>query len=51
LTFYHPDEVLWPTLEAIDKAYPIGLPIDDSSKLEELSKEFLSTLEEIRMAA
>jgi len=39
-TFYHPNGVLWPTLEAIDKAYPMGLPIDDSSKLEELSKGF-----------
>jgi len=23
-TFYHPDGVLWPTLEAIDKTYPMG---------------------------
>ena len=38
--FYHPNGVLWPTLEAIDKAYPMGLPIGDSSKLEELSKGF-----------
>jgi hypothetical protein len=26
-TFYHPNGVLWPTLEAIDKAYSIGFPI------------------------
>ena len=39
-TFYHPDGVLWPTLEAIDKAYSMGLPIGDSSKLDELSKGF-----------
>jgi len=39
-TFYHPEGVLWPTLEAIDKAFPIGLPIDDPLTLEELSKDF-----------
>jgi hypothetical protein len=40
-TFYHPDRVLRHTLEAIDKAYPMGLPIHDSTKLEELSKGFV----------
>jgi hypothetical protein len=42
-TFYHSEGVLWPTLEAIDKAFPIGLPNGDPLKLEELSKGFHDT--------
>jgi hypothetical protein len=41
-TFYHLAGVLWPTLEAIDKAFPLGLPINDPSKLEELSIVFFN---------
>jgi hypothetical protein len=39
-TFYHPDGVLWPTLEAIDVAFEIGFPVDDYSKLEEIASGF-----------
>jgi hypothetical protein len=39
-TFFHPEGVLWPTLEAIDKVFPIGLLIDVFLKLEDLSKGF-----------
>jgi hypothetical protein len=39
-TFYHPDGVLWPTLEAIAAAFEIGLPVDDPLKLEELARGF-----------
>jgi DDE superfamily endonuclease len=39
-TFYHPTGVLWPTLEAIDKAFPMGFPVQDISRLEELATGF-----------
>jgi hypothetical protein len=39
-TFYSERGVLWPTIEAIDFAYHMGLPLDDTDKLEELSKGF-----------
>ncbi len=39
-TFYHRDGVLWPTLEAIDAAFEIGLPVDDPLKLEESARGF-----------
>lgn len=39
-TFYHSSGVLWPTLEALDAAYSMGLPFDDEEQLEALSSEF-----------
>ncbi len=39
-TFYSNRGVLWPTIEAIDEAFLIGLPIDDVEKLEKLSQGF-----------
>jgi hypothetical protein len=38
--FYHPDKVLWPTVEAIDAAFEIGLPVDDPLNLEDLARGF-----------
>ncbi len=35
-TFFHPNGVLWPTLEAIDQAYSLGLPMDDPVQLQKL---------------
>jgi hypothetical protein len=32
--------VLWPTLEGIDQAYSLGLPINDPVKLQKLSDGF-----------
>jgi hypothetical protein len=39
-TFYSERGVLWPTIEAIDMAYEMGLPLHDVEKLEELSQGF-----------
>jgi len=39
-TFYSDIGILWPTIEAIDLAYDIGLPIDDTDKLDEMSQGF-----------
>ena len=39
-TFYHPEGVLWPTLQAIDAAFDIGFPVDDPVALEALSQGF-----------
>jgi hypothetical protein len=39
-TFYHPDGVLWPTIEAIDAAFDLGFPFNDMSRLEALSCGF-----------
>lgn len=39
-TFFHPNGVLWPTLEAIDQAYSLGLPMDDPVQLQKLSDGF-----------
>jgi hypothetical protein len=39
-TFYSERGVLWPTIEAIDEAFYIGLPLDDNDKLQELSRGF-----------
>jgi hypothetical protein len=32
--------VVWPTLEAIDRAFKIGLPVNDEAKLQEMADEF-----------
>jgi hypothetical protein len=39
-TFYSERGVLWPTIEAIDIAYEMGLPLHDIDQLEELSQGF-----------
>ena len=43
-TFYHANGVLWPTLEALDKAldksFPFGFPFGDEARLEELAEGF-----------
>lgn len=39
-SFYSKKGVLWPTLEALDKALVLSFPIDDDAELERLSEEF-----------
>ncbi len=39
-TFYSDRGVLWPTIEAFDAVFHIGLPLDDLNQLEEISKGF-----------
>lgn len=39
-TFYAEQGVLWPTLTALDAVFPMGFPVDNADKLEELSKGF-----------
>jgi hypothetical protein len=39
-TFYAENGVLWPTLVALDGMFPMGFPVDDAAKLEELSSGF-----------
>ncbi len=39
-TIYSERGVIWPTIAAIDLAFHVGLPLDDTDKLEELSKGF-----------
>jgi len=39
-TFYHENGVLWPTMEALDKAFLMGFPFGDEARLEELSEGF-----------
>jgi hypothetical protein len=39
-TFYGERGVIWPTIEAIDLAFEMGLPLHDVEKLEELSMGF-----------
>jgi len=43
-TFYHANGVLWPTLEALDKAldksFPFGFPFGDEARLDELAEGF-----------
>jgi hypothetical protein len=39
-TFYHENGVLWPTVEALDKAFPMGFPFGDEASLEELAEGF-----------
>lgn len=39
-TFYAENGVLWPTLQALDELFPLGLPYDDPIKLDELSTGF-----------
>ena len=39
-TFYSDRGVVWPTIEAIDAAFTIGLPLDDVNQLEVISKGF-----------
>lgn len=39
-TFYHEHGVLWLTIEALDKAFPMGFPFGDEARLEELSVGF-----------
>jgi len=41
-TFYADNGVLWPTLQAIDEVFPMGFPLDDEAKLEELSQGFFN---------
>jgi len=36
-TFYHVNGVLWPTVEAIDKVFPMGFPFGNEARLEELA--------------
>jgi hypothetical protein len=38
--FFHSDGVLWPTLEAIDAAFNLGLPGDDPIQLAHLARGF-----------
>jgi len=40
LTFYHPDGIIWPVIEAIDAAFSIGFPFEDDIALESLSQGF-----------
>ena len=39
-TFYADNGVLWPTLIALDGMFPMGFPVDNAAKLEELSIGF-----------
>ena len=39
-TFYSKKGILWPTLDALDKALQLSFPIDDDEELARLSKEF-----------
>ncbi len=40
-TFYDPEYgILWRTLQAIDAVFPMGFPVNDERKLEELSQGF-----------
>jgi hypothetical protein len=40
-TFYDTNNgVLWQTLQAIDEVFPMGFPVNDEDKLEELSQGF-----------
>ena len=39
-TFYHENGVLWPTIQALDQAFPMGFPFGDESRLEELADGF-----------
>jgi len=39
-SFFSESGVLWPTIDAIDKAYEIGLPIDDPAAMEEIASGF-----------
>jgi hypothetical protein len=39
-TFYHPEGIIWPVLEAIDAAFTIGFPFKDDVALEDLSNGF-----------
>jgi hypothetical protein len=39
-TFYGERGIIWPTIEAIDLAFEMGLPLHDVEKLEELSMGF-----------
>ena len=39
-TFYADNGVLWPTIQALDEVFPLGFPVDDEAKLEELSQGF-----------
>jgi len=39
-TFYSERGIIWPTIEAIDLAFDMGLPLHDAEKLEELSLGF-----------
>jgi hypothetical protein len=39
-TFYSDRGVIWPTIEALDLAFDMGLPLDNVERLEELSRGF-----------
>ncbi len=39
-SFYSDRGVIWPTIEALDEVFQIGLPINDSVRLEQLSRGF-----------
>jgi len=39
-TFYSERGIIWPTIESIDLAFDMGLPLHDTDKLEELSQGF-----------
>lgn len=39
-TFYSERGIIWPTIEAMDMAFEMGLPLHDNEKLEELSQGF-----------
>ncbi len=46
-TLYSERGVLWPTIEAIDAVFYIGLPLDDQKQLEEISQGFFDHSERI----
>jgi hypothetical protein len=39
-TFYHENGMLWPTMEALDKAFPMGFSFGDEVSLKELAEGF-----------
>lgn len=39
-SFFSADGVLWPTMEAIDEAFQIGLPVNDADELQKMANEF-----------
>ncbi len=43
-TFFADNGVLWPTLQAIDAAFPLGFPFDDPEALENLLQGFSNHL-------
>jgi hypothetical protein len=50
-TFFSDRGVLWPTINALDMVYNIGLPIHDMDKLDALRKSSMTILEVYWMVA